>query len=222
MSAYYEPVETDDEQHGSERPGVHETNDPLTEHAQGASVWGDPSMPDAMQQPAHVPHELYDYSAGVMVGVPGAEADAVPGTIHPSIVAKLPTNVPKSYDTLHEATHRRFDSPFTVAINQAAAGFSIIAPPQMGLHFLKVLACFLSLDAAGTLRFVQGSSDGTNVANVSGNLALGGANNGVLALQPASIETPWFFTSPDQALGIFTVTGKAQGFVTCCYSPYEA
>lgn len=202
--------------------GTHRTNDPLTAHAQEVGVWGLPSEPDALQEPAHVPHELYDYSAGVLVGVPGAEADAIPGTIHPSIVAKLPTTVPRSYDSLHEATHRRYDSPFTVPINQAAAGFTLIAPPQPGLHFLKLLSCFLSLDAAGTLRFVQGSADGATVAAVSGNMALGGANNGLLALQPAPVETPWFFASPDLALGIFTVTGKAQGFVTCCYSPYEA
>jgi hypothetical protein len=211
-----------DEQRGSEEPGTHETNDVLTEHAQGAGVWGNPASPDDMQQPAHLPHEGFDYSAGMFVGVPGEEADAVPGTLHPTILAKLPTDVPKSYEALHESTHRRFDSPFTVAINQLAAGFSLLAPPQMGLHFIKVLACYVTLDAAGTLRFVQGSSDGTNVAAISGNLALGGANNGLVQLSPADIATPWFFTSPDQALGIFTVTGKAQGFVTCCYSPYEA
>ena len=221
--AFYEPSDdSGEEQHGTMKPGRHQTNDPLTEHAQGAGVWGDPSMPDDLQQPAHLPVEAFDYSEGMFVGVPGQEADAIPGTLHPLIVAKLPTDVPKTYQTTHESTHRRFDSPFTVAINQAAAGFTLLAPPQMGLHFIKVLACFLTLDAAGTLRFVQGSTDGTNVGNVSGNVALGGANNGVMMLQPAPYETPWFFTSPDQALGIFTVTGKAQGFVTCCYSPYEA
>lgn len=220
--AYYEPVEGAEEQHGSQHSGTHETNDALTEHAQGAGVWGDPSMPDHLQHDAELPPEMFDYSAGIFVGVPGQEADAVPGMLHPLIVAKLPTDVPKSYEAVHEATHRRFDAPFTIAVNQAAAGFTLLVPPKMGLHYIKILACFITLDAAGTLRFVQGSTDGTNVADMAGNMGLGGANNGVLQLQPAPIETPWFYTSPDQALGIFTVTGKAQGFVTACYSPYEA
>ena len=222
MGAYWDSDDHELEPVGTMDAGTRPTNDELTSRAQGAGVWGDPSMPDHLQQPAHLPHEGFDYSTGIFVGVPGQEADAVPGMLHPLIVAKLPTDVPKSYETMHEATHRRFDAPFSVPINQAAAGFTLLVPPKMGLHYIKVLSAFLTLDAAGTVRFVQGASDGTSIADVSGNMGLGGANNGLLQLQPAPIETPWFFTSPDQALGIFTVTGKAQGFVTCCYSPYEA
>jgi len=53
-------------------------------------------------------------------------------------------------------------------------------------------------------------------------MAMGGAAASPLVLQPAPIESPWLFTAPDQALGIFTVTGKAAGFAVVCYSPYDA
>jgi hypothetical protein len=164
---------------------------------------------------------LPEYAQGMFVGAVDTEAAAVAVPPSPHQLRRR-VDVPPSYQTPHEATHRRYEPPFTVAINQAAAGFTLVAPPKMGLHYLKVIAAYLTLDAAGTLRFVQGSQDGTNVADVSGNWSAGGANNGVVNLSPADISTPWFFTSPDQGLGIFTVTGKAQGFVTCCYSPYEA
>lgn len=202
---------------------LHDVNDDLTANAGEAGTWGNPGAPDHLQQPAHAPDvEAFDYSAGMFVGVPAQEADAVPGTIHPKVIGRLPTDVPATYQTSHESTHRRFDAPFTVAINQAAAGFLLLAPPKMGLHYLKVLAGNITLDAAGTLKFVQGSTDGTATADISGTMNLGGAAVPPLSLAPADISTPWFFTSPDLALGIFTVTGKAQGFVTLCYSPYEA
>lgn len=196
-------------------------NDPLTMAAVEAGVWGDPTSPDHLQQPAHVPPSTYDYSAGMFVGIPGAEADAMPGVLHP-IPVRRRSDVPRSYETPHESTHRRYEPPFTVAVAQTAAGFTLIAPPKMGLHYLKVIGCSITLDAAGTLRFVQGSMDGLSIAAITGDMNTGGAAAPPVYLAPADISTPWFFTSPDQALGIFTVTGKAQGFVTCCYSPYEA
>lgn len=220
---FYESDEVaDDETAGTMSTGVRETNDGLTEHAQGSGVWGDPSMPDHFQRDAELPPEMFNYGEGMFVGAYGQEADAVPGTLHPLIVAKLPSDVPKSYETLHESTHRRFDAPLTLPVNQLAAGFLMLAPPRMGLHYIKVLACFITLDAAGTLKFVQGASDGTQTGDISGAMNLGGASASPIQLPPADIASPWFFTSPDQALGIFTVTGKAQGFVTVCYSPYEA
>lgn len=204
-----------------DKQGLPFINDDLSAHNRDAGRWSNPVQPDQMQEPASLPPSGFDYSAGVLVGVPGTEADAMPGVMHPVKLLRR-TDVPNSYEVPHEATHRRFEPPFTVAVNQAAAGFSLLAPPKMGLHYLKVIAALLTLDAAGTLRFVQGSSDGLVIADLSGNMALGGANNGELTLAPADLSTPWFYASPDQALGVFTVTGKAQGFVTMCYSPYEA
>lgn len=198
-------------------------NDPLTMHAIEAGEWSDPSAPDVDGAPAALPPEHFDYSAGMFVGVPGQEADAIPGTLHPTIVSKLATDQPfRSYETIHESTHRRYDAPFTVAINQAAAGYTLVQPPKPGLHFLKVLAAVITLDAAGTLQLVQGDEAGLNRPGITGAMNLGGAATPAFVLAPASIETPWFFLTPDLALGIFTVTGKAQGFVTCCFSPYDA
>lgn len=200
---------------------LHEVNDSLTMNAGQAGTWGNPGEPDHMQQPAHLPVEGYDYSAGMFVGIPGSEADAVPGTLHP-IAIRRRVDVPPSYQTPHESTHRRFEPPATQAVAQAAAGFTLIAPPKMGLHYIKVISCDITLDAAGTFKFVQGSMDGLSLADVTGAVAMGGASAPPFSLAPADLANPWFFTSPDQGLGIFTVTGKAAGFVTYCYSPYEA
>lgn len=200
---------------------LHDVNDSLSYAAGEAGTWGNPGEPDHMQQPAHIPPSGYDYSAGMFVGVPGAEADAVPGMLHP-IPLRRTSDVPPSYQTPHEATHRRYEAPATQPVAQAAAGFTLIAPPKMGLHYIKVLSCDITLDAAGTFKFVQGSMDGLSLADVTGAIAMGGAAAPQFSLAPADISTPWFFTSPDQALGVFTVTGKAAGFVTYCYSPYEA
>lgn len=195
-------------------------NDPLTVHAKAAGRWGNPTEPDDLQRPAELPAEGFDYSYGVFVGIPGQEADAVPGTLHPKVAAKLPTDVPPAYQIPHEATHRRYDAPFSVAISQSAAGFTLVAPPKMGLHFLKVLGVLLSADAAGTVKFVQGDSDGNMTADLTGAVPV--ATNGGFVLPPAEVGTPWLFTAPDLALGIFSVTSKVSGFVTLCYSAYDS
>lgn len=204
-------------------------NDPLTLHAEGAGVWGLPSDTDRSDG-ADVPTKPllpgftpFDYSAGILVGVPGQEADAIPGTLHPTIVAKMATDQPfKSYETIHESTHRRYDAPFTAQVKQSAAGFTVIQAPSPGLHFLKVIAAVITLDAAGTLQFVQGDESGLVRRGISGTISMGGAAAPPLILPPAPIETPWFFLSPEQALAIVTTTGLAQGLITCCYSPYDA
>jgi hypothetical protein len=205
--------------HGTMEPGTHPTNDELTVHAQGAGVWGSPMLP--RDDPgAELPTEGFDYSAGMFAVVPMQEADAVPGTIHEHLVARLPSDVPPSYQVAHEATHRRFEAPFPVAINQAAAGFTLLAPPRMGLHYIKLLGAFITLSAAGTLRFQQGATDGTQAAPITGDINL--ATAGGFVLPTADTANPWFFTSSDQALSLFTATGLASGWVMLCYSPYEA
>lgn len=194
-------------------------NDPLSANAGEAGTWANPGQPDT-ETPAQVPPSGFDYSGGMFVA-PFADANALIEP-HPLLFPARTDLDLHSYETPHEATHRRYEPPFTVAVNQAAAGFTLIAPPTNGLHYIKILGCYLTLDAAGTLRWVQGSMDGTNVAAMSGNLNLGGAATPPLALPIAEVQNPWHFTSPDQALGIFTVTGKAQGWVVCCNSPYDA
>lgn len=201
---------------------LHEVNDPLSTVAGGAGEWGLPSQPDTVS-PAHVPPELFDYSKGIFAGLNDTKADAVPGTLHPDVLALVTDyNLRGTYETPHESTHRRVEPPFTVPINQAAAGFTLIAPTTMGMHYIKLLGCFITLDAAGTLRFVQGSNDGTNVAPMTGNMNLGGAAVPALFLPMVKPDNPHHFTSPAQALGIFTATGKAQGWAVYCNAPYDS
>lgn len=204
--------------------------DPLTMHSIGAGRWSLPSEPLTELDPGAVmPPSGYDYSYGILSGVSPNEADALPagyrvaGVLHE---AGIPQGI---YQTPHEATHRRFEPIQRTPIAQLAAGFTLIAPPNQGLHFIKLLGCFLTLDAAGTIKWVQcGDSGGAGVsaaaspADMSGLMNLGGAATPPLALPMADIANPWNFTSPDLAFGLFTVTGKAQGWVTWCYSPYDS
>lgn len=174
------------------------------------------------QEPAELPGGGFDYSGGMFVGH-GEDGDAQAPPAHPHLI-RARVDAPKSFELPHEATHRRYEAPVVVQINQSAAGFSLLLPDR-GLHYVKLISLVLTLDAAGTLKFVQGPADGTGIAaangpgDISGSIPL--ATNGGFVLPPAPIETPWLFTAPDQALSIFTVTGKAQGFAVCCYSPYD-
>lgn len=200
--------------------GIPATNDPLTMHIDDAGDWGLPSQPDT-ETPARLAPSFFDYSEGMFVAGDDQDANEF-ATVNPKMLARRTDLDLKSYETPHEATHRRYEPTYRVDVNQAAAGFTLIAPPTGGLHFVKVLGCFLTLTVAGTFRWVQGSMDGTNVAPMGGNLSLGGPAVPPLQLPIADIPNPWLFTSADQALGIFTTVGLAQGWVICCNSPYEA
>ena len=68
---------------------------------------------------------------------------------------------------------------------------------------------------------MQGDAFGNVNAAMTGNINLGGAAVPALYLPVVDPPNPHLFTSPDQALGIFTVTGKAQGWLLCCNSPYD-
>lgn len=196
---------------------------PLTMHSVGAGRWGLPSDPPTELDPGAMLPAGYDYSAGMLVGAPERDDDAMPGVYRPHLVGVHTVGIPPGlYRTPHEATHRRFEPPIRVAINQSAAGFLLLAPPLGGLHFVKLLAAFITLDAAGTLKFVQGDSAGLSTADMTGAMGLGGAAASPLQLPAVDIANPWLFTSPDQALGIFTATGKAQGWAIVCNSPYDS
>lgn len=203
--------------------------DPLTMHSIGAGRWGLPSDPPTELDPGAVlPPSQYDYSYGILNGIPPNEADALPAGYRVAGLLRE-AGIPQAiYQTPHEATHRRFEPVQRTTIAQAAAGFTLIAPPNQGLHYVKLLGCFLTLDAAGTLKWTQSDSAGTGVSattspgDLSGLMNLGGAAVPALALPMAEIANPWLYTSPDLAFGLFTVTGKAQGWVTWCYSPYDS
>lgn len=169
---------------------------------------------------------LVEYASGVLVPSPstmGFEADAYPPdpTPHP-----IPLDVfgitQRPYQIPHEATHRRYEPPRVITVNQAAAGYTLISSPNQGLHYIKVLAACLTLDAAGTLQWLQGGLQTSADPALTGAINIGGAAAAQLMLPPAPPENPWLFTAPDQSLGILTVTGKAQGWVVVCYSPFDS
>jgi hypothetical protein len=195
--------------------------DPFTGHSVGAGRWGSPSDPPTELDPGAMLPAGYDYSAGMLVGAPDRDDDAMPGQWHPHLIGLHTVGIPPGiYRVPHEATHRRYEPPIQVPVAQAAAGFTLIAPPTKGLHFVKVLGCFLMLSAAGTIKFVQGDSGGISTADMSGAATFVG--NGGLVLPVADIANPWLFTSPDQALGIFTTGSPAAGWVLVCNSPYDS
>lgn len=197
--------------------------DELTAWGGGARVEGLPSDEGLVgQAPGFLPIPV-DYAGGVLVGH-GEEADAQAAELHHRIISAR-VDAPRQYELPHEATHRRYEPLQVVVVNQAAAGFLPLAQPNRGLHFVKLIACNLTLDAAGTLKFVQGG-DGVTAPPTSGDLSglmnMGGASAPPLNLPPADLANPWLYTAPDQPFGIVTATGKAQGWVTVCYSPYDA
>lgn len=201
-------------------------NDRMSAHVLDAGVWGDPSQPldDPGALGATIEQTTFDYSGGVLVG-PGQDEVATAPPI--SGLFRERTDNPLSYEAPHEATHRRYEPPIIIPIAQAAAGYLKLLAP-FALHFVKIIAANITLDAAGTLKFVQGPADGTGVsaasspADLCGAMAMGGAATPPLNLPPAETATPWLFTSSDQALGLFTVTGKAGGWIMVVQAPYES
>jgi len=208
--------------------------DPLDYNVGEAGTWGLPSdegisgqlhgeSPSMLRQPPPTPNT---YPEGIVVGH-DFEENAQP-VFPPAHLIGAQVDAPRSFQLPHEATHRRYEPTLRVLVNQAAAGFTLIAAPNIGLHYVKLIACNLTLDAAGTIKFVQGDAAGTGVVaaqgpgDITGAMNMGGGSAPPLCLPPAEIANPWFYTSPDLALGIFTVTGKAQGWVTFCYSPYDS
>ncbi len=201
-------------------------NSPLTENnTLETATWSLPSTEGLSgAADARLPaHGLFDYSGGMFVGH-GDDANAQ--ALHHQRTLHAVSDNPSSWEAPHEATHRRFEPPLTIPVQQAAAGFSLVAPTRPGLHYVKVIAALLSADTAGTVKFVQGSNDGFGVSAAAGGGDLTGlipvATNGGFVLPPSRLETPWFFTSSDQSLGIFSVTSKLSGFVVVVYSPYES
>lgn len=197
-------------------------NDPLgTAQTTERAVWGLPSDEGhAGQHAAELPPQVFDYSRGIMVA-PDHDADAEAPPAHPHLI-RVRVDAPHSYELPHEATHRRYEAPLVVPIAQAAAGFTVIAPTVRGLHYVKLLGMVVALDAAGTMKLVQGSNDGTTTADLSGALPMGNAAEAPIVLPVVSeLANPWLYTSPDQALGIFTVTGKAFGWAMVAYAPYD-
>jgi len=196
-------------------------NDPLgTAQTTERATWGLPSDEGELGQ--HEPHlpVVFDYSAGVLVHAP-TEADAQAPPAHPHLI-RARVDTPHAFDLPHEATHRRYEPPLPVSIAQVAAGTTMFATTQRGLHYVKLLACFITLDAAGTIKFVQGSNDGTQIADMTGAMSVGGAAAAPLQLPPADLQNPWLFTAADQAFGIVTTVGKANGWALVAYSPYDS
>ena len=118
----------------------------------------------------------------------------------------------------HEPVHRRLEPLIQVQVLQTAAGYSKILAPSSGLHYVKILGGTITLDAAGTLQFVQG-------AGAAGDPAMTGAMtvalNGGFVWPTVPTDRPYLFSSPGQVLGIFTGTGKANGWLMCCQSPHD-
>lgn len=184
------------------------------------ATWGLPSDEGELGQHEGGVPVPFDYAAGILVGH-GEDADAQAARANAHLI-RARVDAPRQFELPHEATHRRFEPPRVVPIAQVAAGFTLLAAPNQGLHYVKLIACYITLDAAGTLKFVQGDSAGTSTADMTGALAMGGAAAAPLQLPPAELANPWLFTAPDLALGIFTATGKAQGWAVFAYSPYDA
>lgn len=193
--------------------------DPLDAHVGDAGEWGLPSDEGLRgQQPAALAPSGYDYSGGVLVGHT-LDANAQPSLPAAHILGAV-TDAPRAYEMPHEATHRRYEPLLRTSIAQAAAGYTSIAVP-IGLHYVKMIAVCLTVDAAGSIKFQQGGDPvaGTGASDMTGAITL--AQNGGFVLPPAELPNPWLYTAPDLPFGLFTVTGKANGWIMWAQAPYD-
>lgn len=98
-----------------------------------------------------------------------------------------------------------FHETTIAAVAQGAAGTTTLVTPGAAQK-VYVTGMYLTLDAAGTLKFTETAGDLTGVMN------LGGASASPLA---AFAQHPILWTSTaGEALKITTVTGKAQGWIS--------
>jgi hypothetical protein len=200
--------------------------------AQGAerSEWGLPSQEGELgQHPGHVLTPTVDaYAEGIFVGH-DLEENAQPAwPVNHLVRARV--DAPRSYELPHEATHRRYEPPRVVGLSQSAIGTLMFAAPNVGLHYVKLIALSVSLAANGAIQFVQGSNDGVSVAALGStqgpSIGMGAMNllaGTPLILPPAELQNPWLWTAPDQALGLITtgVGAFANGWALIAYSPYD-
>lgn len=127
----------------------------------------------------------------------------------------------QAVEIAHPATHRQWQHPRRIRVSQAAAGFTAIATPMQGLHYVKLLGAFLAADAAGTIEFYEGA--GLNAGTTGVDASITGlipiATNGGFVLPVTSVENPWLWTEVGKTLSINTVTSKVSGWILYCDSP---
>lgn len=189
---------------------------PSTEGLSGQLVGQSPTMLRNVPMPSG-----NNLAEGIFVGESN-DADAIASWPPLEHLISAQIDAPMSYQAPHEATHRRYEPTLRVSVAQTAAGFTLLAAPNQGLHYVKLIAAHFTLSAAGTIKFVQGSTDGTVTADLSGAMSFGGAAASPLVLAPSELANPWLLTTPDLALGIVTTTGLASGWAVYCYSPYDS
>lgn len=96
-----------------------------------------------------------------------------------------------------------------VSVAQGAAGTTVLAAAS-GSNKHKLLGCFLVMDAAGTLKFNDGTVD------LSGAMAVGA--NGGFVMPPSNV--PFLETAAvNRPLNLITTTGKAAGTVVILTEP---
>lgn len=98
-----------------------------------------------------------------------------------------------------------FTETTTLAIAQGAAGTTTLVSPGAGQK-VYVTGIFLTLDAAGTVKFTETAGDLTGAMNA------GGASAPPLVIA-ATHPILWTSTAGEQ-LKLTTATGKAQGWIT--------
>lgn len=91
-------------------------------------------------------------------------------------------------------------------IAQGAAGATTVATPAAGQK-VYVTGIFVTLDAAGTIKF------GETAGDLTGTLNVGGTSAPPLAVTNGSHPILWT-TTAGEALTLTTATGKAQGWIT--------
>lgn len=95
-----------------------------------------------------------------------------------------------------------------VPVAQGAAGTTVIAAISAGNKH-KIVGVFLTIDAAGTVKFTDGGGD------LCGAMSL--AQSGGFVLTPSGI--PWLETAVASALNLVSAAGKVSGVVAIRTEP---
>jgi hypothetical protein len=183
----------------------------------------------AVGEDAKLAPQSYDYSRGILLE-PGTDVDETasqPQFLVPQNV-DWPIGALRAFDVPHEATHRRYEPPVIVGVNQSAPGYTALVQP-VALHYVKVLGGVLSSSAAATIVFQHGSGVAADPAIGGDQPGLGISQMGAfslatgvpLILPVSDPENPWLFCAPDLILGLTSATTAVKGWLVVCFSPYD-
>jgi hypothetical protein len=110
------------------------------------------------------------------------------------------------------SAHHKYGAPIVVPIVQTVAGYTKVTQPPSANQYLKVISILLSMTAAGTIQFLQGTNGSTSDAALTGIMGLA-TGIPMFLHAPNPDANPIFVTSPGMILGINSATSSVNGLI---------